>query len=715
MNTYLLIFFFISKISSQIYSLFETPKEILSTSITLQKLESKKSYFEIMNYVYSDIYSPLIQVDLSIPSTISFSHSNLDFGIGYPNFLSLIYKEINYGNNKISITNSHNKNVFYPQRVKDNLVISSSNYENHNNESIVDCVFNNMYYEYQLNNMQGNKNYNKFEFFLQYTFGLYNGELYYMKEKLNKEKKFDISDCSGNINDFFIHSKLEKSIYEGYLYLYLSKEKKICVYSLFLESIGLRYEFINEILNIENNLLDIKNYGNYIYYSLEGKKVINQISINDTSRIINNYTYSDVSNDFISFVILDETIYAIEKNKGLLVFNKTNLSSIIKSFEFKYAVKLDFFINAYTGNKFLGLYLNNIDNEENEFFIEFILIKENNPLLNKVLLYPNSVKPSIDQILTFDYFFTYLYDKANKQIIIIKRGSLFHIPFVSFKIDLSKQNNNFNSHIFPIYMGKNNISIGILDNNHYLLINGRFVESKLTCNFEKTGLYTIVFLQNIDFCHVYSQIENQKGLFCRNLMAYRFNVLNNPKNNLKRNVIIIFSVLNVIFLIVIFCLIKYRKRLKEGKIYVKANFDKNNKLYLYLETNNINNKNNEKNQHIGEFDSKNLISKDNFGGINYDYSIEEILKKNKKREKEGYNTHKNKNENENDKNKDIQVSIIKNNFFGKNIEKIQVIRTFNNNIPQLDNNQNGTDNDNNINVNKYYNDIDVNGHNGNIN
>ena len=72
------------------------------------------------------------------------------------------------------------------------------------------------------------------------------------------------------------------------------------------------------------------------------------------------------------------------------------------------------------------------------------------------------------------------------------------------------------------------------------------------------------------------------------------------------------------------------------------------------------------------------------------------MKKNKKREKEGYNTHKNKNENENDKNKDIQVSIIKNNFFGKNIEKIQVIRTFNNNIPQLDNNQNGTDNDTNI-------------------
>ncbi len=75
---------------------------------------------------------------------------------------------------------------------------------------------------------------------------------------------------------------------------------------------------------------------------------------------------------------------------------------------------------------------------------------------------------------------------------------------------------------------------------------------------------------------------------------------------------------------------------------VKARFDKKNRQYLYENVNDMNNKNNLKNQNIGELNENNtpLINNNNFGGIN-DNFINEILEKNKRKDKK-----KNKIENE---------------------------------------------------------------------
>ncbi len=74
----------------------------------------------------------------------------------------------------------------------------------------------------------------------------------------------------------------------------------------------------------------------------------------------------------------------------------------------------------------------------------------------------------------------------------------------------------------------------------------------------------------------------------------------------------------------------------------KKNIDfKNDKTYLYEEIGDINNKNNNKNQHVGELeDNRQNVINNNFGGINENF-LNNILKNNKKREKKGYNPHKN--------------------------------------------------------------------------
>ena len=181
-----------------------------------------------------------------------------------------------------------------------------------------------------------------------------------------KKNKFSDNNCEGKINDFFITNKFGENINEGYLFLYISEEKKICIYNLYLESSILKYEYKNKILNINSNILDIKSYKENIFYSLKGEKKIKQISINNTSKIIE-YTNKEIQNDIISFVVLEETIYLIEKNKGMIIFDKINLK-IRKRLNYEKAIKLDYFINAFNGNKFIGLYLNNRDNNYSDFF-----------------------------------------------------------------------------------------------------------------------------------------------------------------------------------------------------------------------------------------------------------------------------------------------------------------------------------------------------------
>ena len=87
---------------------------------------------------------------------------------------------------------------------------------------------------------------------------------------------------------------------------------------------------------------------------------------------------------------------------------------------------------------------------------------------------------------------------------------------------------------------------------------------------------------------------------------------------------------------------------------VSAKFNKNDRKHLYETKNDINNKNNFKNQNIGELKGSNepFINNENqFGGLD-NKMMDKILKRNKKRIEKGYDPFKQKiNEKENNKNK----------------------------------------------------------------
>ena len=631
MSKYIKLIFLIqiSKILSQIFSLYETVNDSkIYYSSGLETKEIEKQIFNPKFTNFQDTRSDLIEVDLKIPNIIEFYHNNLDYATGYPLITTMIFENNIFGLNNISMNYFHDDHVFYPQNVIYNTIIPLK--VNINNDLFVNCSYYNMNYKtYLFEYSRKIKPYRKSEFFLQFTFGLYENYIYYLNGN-NDEILLNISECTGNVIDFFINYKVGINNKEGYLFIYNSN-KNICIISIAIQSNSLQYNYINSINNINSKLNDIKSYDDYIYYSIEGDYSIHQISINETSKIIFNYTNNIIENDIISFVVTNDLIYLIVKGIGLCGIHKKN-SSLIEFLEFPYAFKLDYFISPFNGNKFIGLYNNNTDNKYSDFFIEFFINDNNILKLNKALLYPDSNKPIIRQIITFDYYFTYIYDIKNKQIIMIKRGSQFNIPFSSFKIDLSNYTNNYNSLIFPIYFQRDTIKINLLDDNKLYIIDGEFISGNLTCSFNKIGIYHLIFTQIQDFCtDTFYKIDS----ICHNFIVYRFNVLSIKNNKLIKNLFLSFSTIFILLLVVI---IAYLLRKKDN--YKKNINFKDNKKYLYEDIGDINNKNNNKNQNVGELDgNKEKLINNNFGGINENF-LNNILKNNKKREKQGYNPHK---------------------------------------------------------------------------
>ncbi len=705
----LIILIQISKILSQIFSLYETSNDKIIYSSGLEAIELNHFIFSSHNSIYNNITSDLIDVDLTIPSSIEFYHNNLDFATGYPEIISMIYENDILGLQNISLNYFHNEQVFYPQKVI--LGKPKPLYDMISNYSMVNCSYTNMNFNpiTMISDIKLNQ-YSKFEFFLQFTFGLYDNSIYYLNQN-NSQIKFDISDCKGNVIDFFINYKVGINNKEAYLFIYNSN-KNICIYSIYLESNSLKKVYINSINNINSKVNDIKSYNNEIYYSIQGETSIHQISINDTSEILNNYTYSDIENDIISFIITKQTIFFIEKEKGLYVVYKTN-SSLINFFEFPYAIKLDYFFNPFTETRFVGLYNNNTDNKYSDFFIEFILSNESKPRLNKAILYPNSNKPIINQIISFDYYFTYIYDIQNSQIIVIKRGSQFNVPFSSFKINLRNYKNDYNSFIFPFYTGNDHIEVGLLDNNKFYLINEKFSPGNLTCSFLNTGIYNLIFLQKQDFC--YDKLYKTDDFICINLIVYRYNVLKIKENKLITILSLIFVFIFILFFAIFAVLFRNKNQINNGMFNYKKNIDfKDNKKYLYEETGDINNKNNKKNQNVGELeDNKNNLINNNFGGINENF-LNNILNNNKKRQQKGYNPHKNNNEidnkieNEGNNNNSISENQKKNDssFSNNNLYKSQKIEVKRATIENTDNNSLDTNNDKINNNNKSNNQIE---------
>ena len=517
---------------------------------------------------------------------------------------NLFYKMGNYSYvcNKLNISNINNKNIFN---------ISSQNYKRKLNEKINDInkfTFELGECEYNIESLISGKNYLKIISFKNLIFGLNNDDhrLYFIKENFFSEI---INDISEYILNFFINNNIILILKENLIIFYQIEYKNIINQKINFKNIG------SHTIEKNKNILDFKYQDNFIYISFEKEKCIKKFILTENNEIkyIYNYSYSDIQNDLISFQILQNTIYAVEKDIGIVIFNKTDNSRYNKII-LSNAIEIDKIINPFNNYLFLGIYLN--DSTNDEFFIEFLIIDEFNPIINKILTYKDNKHFYIANYITFDSYFTYFLDKANNKIIIIRRGLIKKIDFISYILPVNDISNLIPYYLIPSVNNKNNsyLNLAIKQNKAYYNLKLEYSNKNyIFFNFSKSGHYTIIINHLSDAC---SLINNDVINLCNINEIFNFQIF--EKKNKKK--IIVSAVICVAFFclfisFVLFDILYRRYKNKDTGLNVKSIADKNDKNKLYILKDEYNNKRNYKNT-SKQFKINNEISK-NKNKINF--------------------------------------------------------------------------------------------------
>jgi hypothetical protein len=139
------------------------------------------------------------------------------------------------------------------------------------------------------------------------------------------------------------------------------------------------------------------------------------------------------------FIVNNKTVYIIEKDFGLRVFDLVKME--FSNFEFQHPgmVKFDYSLDQQTGIYYVGIIIDNSPPEINEVLIELIVHPEDDmeytPHINQVFTSKNKY-PSSNIVTDQFYGYTYLFDSQNLNIYIISRYNLEKYNFYSYKLDL---------------------------------------------------------------------------------------------------------------------------------------------------------------------------------------------------------------------------------------------------------------------------------------
>ena len=419
------------------------------------------------------------------------------------------------------------------------------------------------------------------------------------------DKNDDCLNVFGSIKNFFVSN--------NNLILFNNKISLICVYKINFTSFNLNEindEFFldeneNETelfnFNIENknnkNIIQIKIKNNIVYILFENSNSIITFNLNNSEFGLN-YNFYLEENEIIDFVINSETIYAIIKNFGFIIFDISN-GEIIEEVPLKSAISIDRFINPFTGKLFVGIFLNNSNSDE--FFVELYVKNEKSLFLNKVLVYKDNFHYNFSNYVSFDSLFSYFFDNANGKIIVIRRGLFSDISFYSYIFSIKnilKEEDLSSYKIIPFQREKN---IGRLlpflySKNKYLSFkNFMYINNEFNITFYKEGTYTIMLSHVSDSCN--ENVDNYKinEIYCLDLLSIRFKVFGDEKNNHTILIVCIFGGITFLFLIPGFVTIFIVKlKDKEFSLKVKSKVDKENKEKLYKKQNEYNNKRNYK-------------------------------------------------------------------------------------------------------------------------
>ena len=620
----ILNYFSIKYINSQLYSIIENLNISISEDIYVLLSNkndfNKKISFKYLEQFFKNNEEEYIESNIS---NIIYPYYIQNNEIGYMNNNNDIYKiyfngkekEINY-----NIKNNYGENA-YPS------MIINSTYELRNNENNNDNNNdnNNENFIYIINNV-GNTNglsinsifssdvnsYSKIVNYKRMVFGLNSNDnfIYIIKNYTNKTDKIFNKNkhCFyGSIKNFFISNE--------YLISVLNDNETICLSKLiFYDSIynpstaNFEIEFsINFTVYENNNILDVKIKNKFLYISIENEKVIRRYFIQSTGdkKLISNinFTYEFLIDDLTQFEIFSYTLYALEYDTSLIIFNLSD-GNVINRISLKGMIAIDKFKNVFNNFNFLGIFLNN--SKTDEFFIELFINNETYPTINKILCYKFMdvhYNFTNNYYITIDNYFTYFLDKNNNNIIAIRRGLINSIDFISFIFPIENINLINKDSIIVAYQNESSFlsNFGVYDkmNKTFILFNRiKYYNNSFNYSLNlKKGFYTILLNHISEICPGY----NNSNYLCNIISFYNFRFVGNSHKKIS----ILCVVLIIVFLIVIFTLIGFDVYLDKIKkvdngLRIKTNVNKNDKKLLYINNNEYNNKNN-KNIETKEF------------------------------------------------------------------------------------------------------------------
>jgi hypothetical protein len=584
-------------ISCQIYSITQNSVNVSNYSYNL----ISNNFFEDTVFKYDNYYSNSAQIeaDLQTDKAIYTLTRTNEYGFA-KNELSKVYINGNLYRGQKNFYTQYAPFAYPAKRIDDNKTKNINpeplfQTQNYNSKYMCHNLLGEIFVKANFN-ISSNK-YSKVLTMKSAIFGLNseknqiysinNFEKYYSNHQRNniyyKYDKEITSECkSGKIVDFFIHNNVmaELSLLENNNYM-------LCIvfYNIIVSSINEDFmynKYLTKKLNFNSKVLELKVKNKCIYISLENEKKIIKYN-EETLDIVQNYTYQLIKEDIIKFVVLNHTIYAIEKNFGIIIFD-INSGGIINKLEYPYAVDIDLFKNPFNGFLFIGIYLNS---EYDDFFIELFVKNEFHPSINKILAY-NYINPKtftnyhykFTNYITFDAQFTYFLDVANNNLLSIRRGLVKEIDFLSFIIPLNTSYGN-DAMVYP-YKSNGSFQIGIYSNNKYIIFDSfKYKKNQLFCNFNNTKYYySLIFSHITDRC---PETDGNSLLLCKIIDGYSFKIYM-PKIKEKSWVTFLLSLFTVSFFFLLLLIIMVYRSVteKDTGLNLYRNFDINNRQTLYF-------------------------------------------------------------------------------------------------------------------------------------
>lgn len=325
---------------------------------------------------------------------------------------------------------------------------------------------------------------------------------------------------------------------------------------------------INSSLSTNNtsNDTDVKNTNSSISMNVAPTNNITLININVLDMTINEFT-----------------IYLIIEKKGLFIINLENFQI---SEEFRYEnphfYKLEFFNNVFLGNKFIGLYAENPDSSSQELYVELLIDEEMNPSANKVFTSQNFFGKG--KATSYDDLFTLILNIKEKKIILIRKGMLNSIPFMTHILDISSyiKFELENTEFVSLFDSSNKKVFYSLYNMDLIIpFNITFTDEFINCKFSESGKYEMNFIQKSEICRE-SINSNKAYSFCERNLKYSIEVVGPPSSDVQQILLGVLIALSIILVgLIIFTVvktdgcknIKYFKIIKTAQIRERLYYD----------------------------------------------------------------------------------------------------------------------------------------------